>query len=254
MVFTKRMQLLFISIFIVQFINAQVVNIEKKRKGNSNGFSGKIALAFLATDNGKQILQLVNNIDIQYKKGASTFILLNNISFMTADEEELVNSGFQHLRYNYTIKDSSFLTFETFIQHQYNPVKLLAKRFLVGVGPRFRIINSKKVSFYLGSLPMYEYEQLSDSLETKTERLRLDSYISLNFHISDNISLSNITYYQPDFENFEDYRISSESSIHFKITDALKFKVSYQTTFDSDPPEDVAGLFYKFKNTLSYSF
>ena len=254
MILTKRTQLLFIFIFIVQFINAQVVNIEKKRKGNSDGFTGKVALAFSATDNGKQILQLVNNIDLQYKKGANTFILLNNVSFMTADEEELINSGFQHLRYNYTVKDSSFLILETFVQHQYNPVKLLAKRFLFGIGPRFRIVNYDKFSFFIGVLPMYEYEQLSDELETQTELIRLDNYISLNFQVSDNISFGNITYYQPDFENFENYRVSSETSFNFKITDALKFKISYQTTFDSDPPEDVTGLFYKFKNTLSYHF
>ena len=251
---TKRILILFISILLVQFINAQVVNIEKKRKGNTDGFTGKIDLAFSVTDNGKQILQLVNNVDLQYSKGASTFILLNNVSFMTADEEELINSGFQHLRYNYTIKDSSFLTMETFVQHQYNPVKLLARRVLVGLGPRFRIINSKKISFFVGALPMFEYEQLSDSLETTSELFRFDGYVSLNYQIAENISLGNITYYQPDFENFDDYRISSETFLKFKITNALKFDVSFQTTYDSDPPEGVTGLFYKFKNTLSYSF
>jgi len=254
MIHTKRILFLFISILFIHFLNAQVVNIEKKRKGDSDGFSGKIALAFSATDNGTQILQLVNDIDLQYKKGASTFILLNNVGFMTADEEELINSGFQHLRYNYTVKDSSFFTLETFVQHQYNPVKLLVRRFLFGIGPRFRIINSDKISFYIGTLPMFEYEQLSDNLETITELIRFDGYMSLNFQITDNISFGNITYYQPNFENFDDYRVSSETSIKFKITNALKFKVSYQTTYDSDPPEDVTGLFYKFKNTLSYSF
>ncbi|MBN1253349.1 MAG: DUF481 domain-containing protein [Bacteroidales bacterium] len=254
MLILKRTILFFIFILLSQIINSQVVNIEKKRKSNTDGFTGKVDLSFFITDIGKQILQLTNDIDLQYKKGANTILLINNIGLMIVDDETLLNNGFQHLRYNYTVKDSSFFTLEAFLQHQYNPVKLLSQRFLIGGGPRFRIVNSEKISFFLGALSMWEYEKLSDSLETSSRKLRFDNYMSLSIRLTENIEFSNITYYQPNYNNLLDYRISSESAMKFKITNALNFGFSFETTYDSNPPEDVQDLFYYLKNSLSYSF
>jgi putative salt-induced outer membrane protein YdiY len=213
-----------------------------------------VSLGFFIIDNGKNILQTKNVIDLQYRKKAHTYILLNDLSLMTVDKDNLVNSGFQHLRYNYTIKDSSFLTFEAFGQHQYNTIKLLERRFLLGGGPRFRLINSKTLSFYIGALGMYEYEQQSDSLRTKFEFARLSSYGSFSWDILENLSLNNITYYQPVFTEFERYRVSTETSIGLKITNALSFKIALQTIYDSHPPEGIQELFYNWSNSLKYVF
>jgi hypothetical protein len=96
----SKFTLTFILFFIlVPGISAQVVNIEKKRKGDQDGFAGALSFGFNLMDNGKNISQFKNTIDLQYKRGASTFILLNDLSFIRVDEDDLVNSGFQHLRY-----------------------------------------------------------------------------------------------------------------------------------------------------------
>ena len=85
---------------------------------------------------------------------------------MRVDKNNLVNARFQHLRYNYTFKDSSFFTIETFAQYQYNVIKLLKNRLLYGLGPRFRLLNGEKAHLYIGTLGMFEFERLSDSLKT----------------------------------------------------------------------------------------
>lgn len=233
---------------------SQVVNIEKKRKGNKDGFAGMVSAGFFLIDNGKNITQFKNSIDLQYSKGASTFILLNDFSLMTVNEDQLINSGFQHLRYNYTVKDSSFLTFELFGQHQYNSIKLLERRFLLGAGPRFRLVDSEKVTFYIATTAMYEYEQRSDSLKTLKEYGRLASYASLSWEIAKNLDLRSINYYQPAFTDFDNYRVASETSLNLKISDKLSFKVGIQTTYDSRPPEGVQELFYNWENSLKYVF
>ncbi len=140
----KKYVLFLLVIFITIQAQSQIVNIEKKRKENKNGFQGTAGLAFIIKETGKKILEFQNSIDIQYKYNASTFIFLNNIRFMSVDGGGLENDGFVHLRYNYTVKDSSFLTLETFGQYQYNENKLLNKRILGGIGPRFRIFNKKR--------------------------------------------------------------------------------------------------------------
>lgn len=240
--------------FISNNVFSQVVNIEKKRKDNEGGFAGMVSLGLFFIDNGKDISQVKNDIDLQYRKKAHAIILLNNISFMRVNDADLINSGFQHLRYNYTVKDSSFLTFEALAQHQYNSVKLLERRFLLGAGPRFRLFETNKVSGYIGSIGMYEYEQRSDSARTLLEFARLSNYLSISWDISKSVSFNTISYYQPVITEFDRYRISTESSFGIKINEALSLKVGIQANYDSHPAENVQNLFYKWENSLKYVF
>jgi len=253
----KLIQFIILTITLLTYstsIIAQVVNIEKKRKDDKDGFAGLLSFGFNLTDNGKNISLFKNVIDLQYRKGPSTLILINDLSLIRVDTDDLVNSGFQHFRYNYTIKDSSFLTIEAFAQHQYNTLKLMERRFLLGGGPRFRIIDREKVDFYIATLGMYDYEQKSDSSRTLTEFARLASYASISWDIRENLNFKNITYYQPAFTDFQNYRVSSETSLGLKISDALSFKIAFQTTYDSHPPEGIQELFYTWENSLRYDF
>jgi putative salt-induced outer membrane protein YdiY len=236
------------------YMFGQVVNIEKKRKLKGDGFSGSVGLGFFFLDNASRISNLENALDLQYRKGAHTFILLNDLNLMRVDKSNLVNAGFQHLRYNYTIKDSSFLTFELFAQHQYNTIKMLNRRLLGGAGPRFSIVNKTKTALTIGTLAMYEFEELTDSVHTQRQTGRLGSYMSFRWEILQNLSLSTITYFQPAFANPENFRLSSETNLRLKITDALSFKVGFQANYDSKPPENVQKLFYNWQNEITYEF
>ena len=234
--------------------SAQVINVEKMRKGDKNGLKGMVGAGFSYIDNGKKIATLKNNLNIQYNTGPSTFILLNELSLMRVDKDNLVNAGFQHLRYNYTVKDSSFFTFEGFFQHQYNMIKLLERRLLGGLGPRFRIIGGEKAQLHIGTLAMYEFEQLSDSLKTRRNISRLDSYLSIGWQIKENLSLTSITYYQPAFIDPQNFRLSSENGFQLKITNSLSLNIGFQINYDSRPPENVQKLFYDWQNELIYNF
>ncbi len=253
--FIKRIIINIITLLLISSnLNAQVVNVEKKRKGDQEGFQGKISLGFQILDNGKSVMQLSNNIDLQYRKGSHLILLLNDLNMMRVDDENIVNSGFQHLRYNYTIKDSSFFQLEAFGQSQYNPIKLLSQRIVAGFGPRFRLLNHPKAKIYFATPAMYEYEKLSDSLTTITRFIRLDIYASINWEITETLKIKSITYYQPHVSRFKDYRIASETVFSFKISDKLAFNTGFEATFDSEPPEDIQRLFYYWRNKLTFAF
>ncbi len=232
----------------------QVVNIEKKRKGNQDGFAGVIKFGFDIVENNKHIVKFKNVIDLQYKKASHVWIFINDIKLMQVDDNKLVNDGFQHLRYNYTFKDSSFLTFEAFTQNQYNTVKQIEKRFLAGAGLRYRIVNTDKMSVYLATLGMYEYEKRSNADKEILETARLTSYVSMSWDILDNLSFKHISYYQPSFKNLNNYRFASESSFNIKITSMLFFKTAINLTLDSHPSEGVNRTFYVLENALQFKF
>jgi len=264
-------RLLFLSLFIFLFLNSysQLVNIEKERKEYKQGFQGSISLQFGIIQNTSQILQGSNTAHLQYTKGKSTLLILNDYSLMKVQNEEddfdLINKNFQHFRFNYSIIDTNTVNFEFFVQRQQNKIKFLQFRFLTGTGFRFRLINNDKIEFYIAPLIMYENEILSDSAQTTTKMLKGDLYSSLYINFTDDISFSNVIYYQPaisnlnnytDFERFTDFRISSESSFSFKILNNLKFSVVFNIAYDARPPLELVSnpLFYNLTNVLTYKF
>ena len=268
----KRIILIISLLLVILSTQAQLVNIEKKRKDKKDGFQGDISFALKLTQNTKQIIEGNNTINLQYTKKAHTILLLNDYSIMKLkedgvdNEDDLINKNFQHIRYNYTIRDSSFLTFELFSQRQQNKLKYIDQRFLVGAGLRFRIIENDYFSLFIAPLIMYEYETLSDSLETETSMLKGDLYTSFIININDIFSFSHSTYYQPalwnfdnssEFERFIDFRISTESAFTFSIIkNRLDFSIIFQMSYDSRPPIELIEkpLFYTMKNKLTFNF
>lgn len=245
--------ILILSTLFISSLSAQIVNVEKKRK-NSGGFQAVADFEFSLKETGSQIVQLANNIDLQYNKKAHTFIFLNNISFMRVDGGNLFNNGFQHLRYNYTFKDSSFLTLEAFSQFQYNDNKLLKERILGGGGLRFRIIKTENFHWFIAPLVMYEHEKLSNETEDLSELIRGDAYNNIYLKLGKIVTFSNIVYYQPAFNNFNDYRLSSDASLRFNITKYFSYDVGFSVEYDNEPPAEVQKMFYQFKNKLVFKF
>ena len=66
--------------------------------------------------------------------------------------------------------------------------------------------------------------------------------------------LKHITYYQPNFQNFNDYRISSETGLGISITKHFGLDTSFAFDYDSDPPIGVQALFYFLKNKIVFKF
>ena len=268
----KQTTLLIIFIFILLSTQTQLVNIEKKRKDRKDGFQGDISLALKLTQNTKQIIEGNLPFNLQYSKKGHTLLLLNDYSIMQVkkdgdnEDNDLVNKNFQHFRYNYTFRDSSFLTYELFSQRQQNKLKYIDQRFLVGTGFRFRLIDNDYFTLFISPLVMYEYEILSDSAETETNTFKGDLYTSFIVTINDIFSFSHVTYYQPalysfsplnDFEPFLDFRISTESAFNFSIIkDRLFFSVIFQMSYDSRPPIELEEypMFYTMKNKLTFKF
>jgi hypothetical protein len=174
----KKLYLLFfIMLLFLTDANAQLVNIEKERKEKKEGFQGAAAVSIALTQNTTQIFQAGNQINLQYHNAPHTILFLNNIGLMSVDGDNLINNGFQHLRYNFEYLPQ-LLTLEAFTQHQYNTVRLLGKRFLLGTGPRFTMLETETSGFYLAPLVMYEYEQLNDDFNTITRKFKGNIYVS----------------------------------------------------------------------------
>ncbi len=231
---------------------AQILNVESLRKvTDTTGWSGSITLDFTFARNQNDFFIVSNDIHVQFKTQKSLFLFKNQLNFIKIENNDFSNSGIQHLRYNYKIKPR--ITWEAFIQAQYNKISKIDFRGLAGTGLRFKLSKNDNYKFYLGSLIMYEHEELSDGTGINRD-VRSSSYFSFSLYPNENFSIVSTTYYQPLLKQLSDFRIAMESSLVFKIHKHFAFKVTHTFAYDTDPALGIQNSHYNLNTGLAYSF
>ena len=191
-------------------VSAQVVNIENRRiPSDTTGIFGSLGLSINLINNQKQVLSLGNNAHVQLKTKKDLYLVLQSLSWLRADNQDLVKRGFWHVRYNR--KTSPILRLEAFGQIQFNSIEKVENRILAGAGPRFKLSKNEKYKAYLGTLIMHEWERLTRPAEQASEQqwdhqhYRFSSYISISIYPTKTFSLTSTTYFQPRLEYISDY-------------------------------------------------
>ena len=249
-----RLKFLWITLLICLQGYSQIVNVESLRKvTDTSKWSGNVSLDVALIKNTNEIFKVKTGAHIQYAKEKNLMLFVSNLNFQQLESSKFVNRGVQHLRYNYKFQPK--LAWEIFVQGQYDAVSNIDFRGLVGTGPRFKVGSSERFKFYLGSLMMYEYEKSEETFGTNINRdLRGSAYFSFGLYPQDQISVVSTTYYQPKFSAFADYRISSETSVAFKVYKNLGFSSSFTLLFDAFPPTGIPKTQYEWTNGLVYTF
>lgn len=252
----KKTCLLLVLLTFTLTINAQIVNIENKRlSAKKEGFSGSIDLNFKLTYSTKQLFQIGDKIKLLYVKKKHTMMFLTDHSLVKSNSSgEFVNKGFEHLRYNYILKDSGKVVYEAFHQGQFNKIQRINLRLLVGTGFRFKIVDKKNFQFNLGTSIMGEYEELDLDQLTVSKDILSSNYASFDTQLTSTFGINSITYFQPKFIDFGNYRIANESYLRFKFNKFLTFKIVYSLSHDSRNIENVRKTNYTLSNTLSFKF
>lgn len=232
---------------------SQIVNIEQNRVGkDTEGFRGNVILNLSYIQNTSEIIQAGLQLQSQYIMKKHSLLFLGSIVYVSVDGNKYLNSGFQHLRYNYLIKNN-VLSIEGFAQNQYNEVQKIKNRKLLGGGLRLIMVNRDSLRFYLGTALMYENELTAD--EELNQLLRASSYLSFHFKLNKNIGINIISYYQPSTKQLsEDYRFTNESKISFKISKYLNYDIKLKFLKDSDPVDGVPENIISFSNGLRFKF
>ena len=242
----KILLIIFSLLTITSVSYSQVVNIEARRlRTEKDGWAGEAGADFFILKEVSMVYAVEGKAQIQFKKDRSLVLFLSDFGLIKADETDFQNSGFQHIRYNYKVS-AGFLRWEAFTQAQFNKVRDIKLRALLGTGPRFKLYDSEKMRFYAASLYMYEYE------ERERERLidrtnRISSYFSYTFDIGKLLFFGTV-YYQPNISNFDDYRIAYQTDLEFEIFERFKFVTKYRLLYDTVPPPSVPNTSYSLSN------
>lgn len=248
-----RPALLLIAILTTLLSDAQIVNIENQRlRKLKEGWSGNVDLSFSLTSNTRTIYQVGNRNKVYWKRDQHLVTGITDFNFVGVDNQNFVNNGFQHIRYAYNSCRFPKIYVEGFEQMQYNQIQLIQFRALLGGGARAIILDLDSASINLGAFLMGEYEEELNGAINR--HLRYSTFLSFDFQFNKTTGINSITYFQPDFIDTDDFRISSETSLRFSITQRLKFRLVYNIQYDTRPPEGAPKTMYFISNVFGFEF
>ncbi len=244
-------------LFLSFSATSQIVNIEKQRNNTPDSihWTGNIKLGFNLVENNKTIITVNGDMRHDFTKNRHLFLSISKYNLGKVDNEDFLNDGFQHFRYNYKIND--WLVWEAFTQIQYNERINLKMRWLAGSGPRFKLLNEDRYQLFFGTMYMYEYDKEvqgeEDDLIIHNDN-RVSSYLAISLQPLDNLQFNSSSYYQPVLSDLSDLRLSSESNLLIKVTERLKFSSTFSIVYDSRTPEGVPNTTYRFSNGVRWEF
>jgi hypothetical protein len=253
---TLRILLLLFGI-IGQLATAQI-NTEALRKNlDEEGLQGQLSFDLSLNSGNSEYLKLKLSPRIDYFFTPFSAFLVGSYQRGIQADKVFINKGFLHARFMRDLFRQHQVEF--FIQKEFNDFIKLNDRDLIGSGLRFQIINvnddQRTVHFFLGSGLMWEHEVLVLSADNLEEtQLRSTNYISVNWKENERFHLIAIAYFQQSLERGTDYRVLSDTSLIFKLTDNVVFRVSLNYRLDNEPPVDVKKYDLELSNGLNLMF
>lgn len=245
--------ILFALLLLPCFLQGQIVNIEDRRTvfTDSLGWHENLDIGINLIKNTDRVFSVSGAFQLEVLQKGRRILSISKFKFLDAGDENFINNGFQHLRFNRIF--NNWLTFELFGQAQYNEQLFIKFRALGGSGGRFQLIGRPKQRIHVGLTYMYEFDEEKDSgIQHKDHRL--SSYLSLSLKFNDIVSLRSTSYFQPLFKEWDDYRMSSESTLSFKISAHLRFNSSFQYSYDSRASAGAPKRSYSLLNSIRYEF
>lgn len=227
-------------------IYSQIVNMESSRKEGLIGshFQINIGLNGSSGTVDRTNYSLEGRVDVNSDKWQRFGIL----SYKREEKDDSITSNNTFLHLRGVRKISPLLAVEGFIQLSEKPLQKIKRRELIGAGIRLSPYKSIKVG--LGVFNEDEERVLSKSRET----IRINSYITNSFNISESASFESTLYIQPDIEDFSELRSYLVLGLRLKISERFSSIITYENTHDSSPPPltDKSNSFYGVKFSFEY--
>lgn len=225
--------------FTHSLFSQTIVNTEKLAAQTEKGLNAGLEFNFDFEQGNSDLIELDGKTLLGYGGDMQSIKFMTGVRYLSEDNNELIYRNFIHLRHNYYLTKNirSF----TFYQLQKNNSLLMKRRQLYGTGLRKELTVADSLKIDAGSGLMYEIEKLSHPDTINNEKAyqtvyRMANIISLTYQTESNIFILNTIYFQPDIQDFSDFRFFNELSISFTINKYMKLNVSSVWRHDSRPP------------------
>ncbi len=219
---------------------------------------------FMISKQKVEVIQFNTSLDLTWLRKRNPLMILSKVDYTSSGGFDIINSGFGHIRYR--IMGRHGIHPEFFLQYQWDAIRGLENRSLLGSNLRFDLQKDSLGSLFLAAGMMYEREnwnyyavpddrQPADPGVIETERIKLNLYLKVVRKLGRNTDLSVIAYYQatPDDELFKP-RISTSLVWHFNISQWLGFRLQANSLYDFAPVVPIRKHYFDLSNALTITF
>jgi len=233
---------------------AQILNFNKELIQNDTiPWLGQVRVYFTFIDQEVKVANMGYNFDIVRKFKKHSIMAISKLSFASSDKEILLSDGYAHVRFIFN-RHKKFGE-EIFSQIQYNAIRGLEDRNLLGLGIRYIFIDGEKYGLVAGTAIMQEWENWTyNDVSIATSIIKSSNYLMFFGDVNSHFHFNVASYYQASYTAFFEPRISLEINLNLNITKKLTFTSSMIMYYDNQPVIPIDSFVYKFKNGLGYRF
>jgi hypothetical protein len=211
---------------------------------------GGAGVSLSIAKNVNKIFNVDADVHLQHKTQKNLWLILGSYGHLKSGSQKFISHGLIHLRFN--TKLNPWLRWEIFAQWQNNLITQIDSRYLLGTGPRFKIVSTDIFRLYAASLLMYEREKELTTPVIKHSDLRSSSYVSFTIVPAEHFEIISTTYYQPLFKNLDDYRILNQIALRTKLGKHFKISMRWSYLHDRLPAGTAPKTTYSFGSGLEY--
>lgn len=236
LVFKNFLKFALCLIVLKPFSLGAFVNVESIRKMEGKGFIGRTGLQTSGQmGNTEKFTSQFTTIGA-WRLDANEWLYSSNYKYGTSAKKKDTNTGIAHLRHtwNYELP----LSYELFMQSEFNEFKELNSRYYMGGNFRFRLLTKESYYLFLGTGAFYEIEDFYQ-VDRDRRHIRGNFYLSYLQNLNKSVSSFITVYYQPLFSEFHNHRVRLLTGVDVKLTQRLSLGVSFNVNHDAGVPKGV---------------
>jgi hypothetical protein len=255
-------------VLFANIVHSQILRVDKSHlESDSSGFFDGNITANYSLDNRSispteklVYTRLSMRSDLLYVAENTAFIFINSIEYYKSTNTTPFSTGYVHGRVN--ILRRRKVSYEFYGQIQYDEVRRMRLRELLGGGARITVLDKKNVDIHLGTGIMMEWEKWraieSDPSSDIYKRIpKASSYLGVDFKISKNAELNLWGLNQIGYDSKSDLvrnRYAAEASLNIKITEKLTWTNRFNYFYDVRPIIPINQAYFQVANGLKFVF
>jgi len=246
-------KILYLSIILTTF-SYSFISVEPPVVGEKEGLDGEISLGAKYNSGNSDSVSLGISGKGQYSTKEWLIYLIGTYSYGESNGNQDTNDGIFHLRYVHTLADTPY-DYEIYLQTEFNEFQDIKERNLAGANIR-RKLDLPFDKFYVGLGLFYSYMEPDavTAVDPVYKRTKINSYISFLKKINDNFSITYLGYYQPNIEDFSDFRIFQILQLTTSLTDNLGLSFDILHKYNATPYHGIEENDIRSTINLKYKF
>jgi hypothetical protein len=246
--------------------HAQILNAEAFQSQNEplEKWRGQTAFGFNLDKQQSLVYSVFTDVDASYRIRNKSLLSAARMRVSGTGENLFLNGGFVHLR----LRDNTgkLLLLEHYGQYQWDGVRGLKNRYIMGSNVRQLVQHDSLGSLYAGFGAFYEFEQWGygavpavrrpeDLADVNNHLLKFNTYIRFFRKIAPNLRIGSTFYYQARPEYFfEHYRLAGNLEFIFQVSKNLEFRLNYDGIFDTQPVVPIDQFYFTLSNRFVFRF